>query len=165
MTTARFLRRPGGRRVGRRCGLTLVDAVITVMIIGILTAVATPKFVDALLYHRAVAAARRIKADLQWGRQHAVSASSDLRVQFESATNSYTIPALKDLDRPGQAYSVDLTEYPYNSTIVSASCGADEELLLSRYGTPDSGGTITIQSGKYTRTVTIDAITGKVSIP
>lgn len=165
MTTATILRWFGGKPTGCRRGITLVDTVITVMIIGILAAVATPKFVDAMLYHRAVAAARRVKADLEWSRRQAISGSSAVSVQFDSATERYAIPALPDLDRPGQSYLVDLTSCPYSAEIVSASCGGDEELIFDRYGSPDSGGTITVQAGKYSHTVTVAADTGKVTIP
>jgi len=143
----------------------MVDVVITVMIIGILAAVATPRFVDALSFHRADAAAKRIKADLQWSRQHAMSSSAAVLIQFDTASNSYTIPAISDPDHAGQTYTVDLTQYPYCSTLVSAACGGDSDLSLSRYGQPDSTAVITVQSGKYTQTVTVNAATGGVSIP
>jgi type IV fimbrial biogenesis protein FimT len=146
-----------------RGGFTLPDLVITVLIIGIMAAVAAPKFAETIHQYRAEAAATRIKADLGLVRQHAVSTSSTQTVQFSIATNAYSIPGLSDLNHASQAYAVDLTAYPYSAVLESASLGGDNFLQFDRYGKPDSGGTITVESGGYQRTVTIDPDTGKAT--
>ncbi len=148
-----------------RRAFTLIDLVVTMLIIGILTAVAAPKFASALHRTRVEQAAKRIQIDLRYARQNAISRSSNLIVQFNSATDSYTIPALPDLNRPGRPYSVALQSAPYSATLVSASLGLDSDILFDRFGNPDSGGTITVASGGYLQTVTIDPETGKAASP
>lgn len=155
-------RRPAG---AGRAGFTFLDLVITVLIIGILSAVAAPKFADTLHRTRAEAAARRIKADLGFVRQTAISESATLSVSFTPASNDYSIPGLPDLNRPGQTYAVALNSPPYDATLVSATLGADSDVQFDRYGKPDSGGLITVESGGYQQTVTVDPETGKASIP
>ncbi len=49
-------------------GFTMMDLVITMLIIGILAAVAAPKFVDSLHRMRAEAAAKRIMVDLSYAQ-------------------------------------------------------------------------------------------------
>ena len=62
----------------RRCAFTFIELVIVLLVMGILTAVAAPKFFDSLLFHRVESAARRVKADLELARTQArlTSASS-----------------------------------------------------------------------------------------
>ena len=148
-----------------RGGFTMVDLVITMMITGILAAVAAPKFADTLQRFRAESAAQRIKTDLEFARQNAMSKSTTQIVQFTPATDSYTLSGMADLDRSSQTYSVDLAAAPYHAVLVSATLGSDSDLQFDFYGQPDSGGTITVQSGSFQQTVTVDADTGKATVP
>lgn len=107
----------------------------------------------------------RIKADLGLVRQHAVASSSTQTVQFSTATNSYNIPGLPDLNHAGGAYAVNLTSYPYNAVLASASMGGDSIVQFDRYGQPDSGGTVVVESGGFQKNVVIDPDTGKATIP
>ncbi len=149
----------------RRAGFTLVELVITVLIMGILAAVAAPKFADTLHRTRVESAAKRIKVDLGLARQNAISRSSTQTVQFTPATDDYTLPGMADLDHSSQTYSVDLAAAPYNAVLVSATLGGDSDVQFDQYGQPDSGGTITVESGAFKKTVTVDPDTGQASIP
>lgn len=148
-----------------RAGYSLIDTVITVLVLGILAAAATPKFADTLQKNRADSAARRIRADLSLCRQQAVARSTTLNVDFTVSSSSYILPNITDLNSPTTGYKVDLTQYPYNVVLVSASLGGDASIQFDRYGAADSAGTITVQSGGRQQTVTIDADTGRARVP
>lgn len=148
-----------------RHAFTLVELAITILIIGILTATAAPKFANAVRTMRVEAACRRIKADLALARQSAISASDDKLVQFTTDSGVYSIPGLSSLDRPSASYSVDLSQAPYRVTIISAMLGSDTNIQFDYFGQPDTGGVITVGSGSATGTVTVDAHTGRASIP
>ncbi len=154
-----------GSNIQRRAGFTLVEVVITMLIIGILAAVAGPKFAKTLHRMRAESAAKRIKSDLNYVRQMAISRSGPLTVTFMPASNDYSIPGLSSLSRNGAPYAVSLSVPPYNALLVSATLGTDSVIQFDHYGHPDSGGTITVKSGGYLKTVSIDPETGKASIP
>lgn len=139
--------------------------VIVVLIVSVLAAVAAPKFADTLHRTRAESAAKRIKADLGLARQNAISRTSTQTVQFTPATDDYTLPGMADLDHSSQTYSVDLAAAPYNVVLVSATLGGDSDVQFDQYGQPDSGGTITVESGAFKKTVTVDPDTGQASIP
>ncbi len=158
---------PSGMPVDTRTsrGFTLVEVVIVVLILGILAAVAAPRFAGALHRARAEEAAKRIQVDLGYAREKAISSSSPLTVSFTPLTDDYTIPVLADLNRPGRQYAVALNSSPYNAALVSATLGGDGDVQFDRYGIPDSGGTITVESGGYQQTVTVNADTGKATIP
>jgi len=142
----------------------LLDVVVSVLIIGIIAASAGPRLAGTLEFYRAQTAAERIQADLALARETARSNSSPVEVQFAPATNDYSIPAISHLDTPGLTYAVEI-DVSYNATLVSATLGGDSSLTFDRYGKPDSGGTITVQSGSTQQTVTIDPDTGRGSIP
>lgn len=143
----------------------MIDLVITVMVIGIMAAVAVPRFVGSLQRYRVEAAAKRVQADLGFARRTAMARSTPLTVQFTGASHNYTIVGVDRPDRVGQAYTIQLADSPYQSIIVSAVLGGDESVQFNQYGVPDSGGTITVQSGAFQKTVTIDPETGRATIP
>ena len=153
------------RNDGQRNGFTLVDVTVAVLITGILASVATPAFTGFLQHARADAAAKRIRADLDLARRAAVAQSRMQVVQFSVSSSVYTIPGMAHLDHPGQTYSVNMNLTPYSSTIQSAVLGSDANIQFNRFGVPDSGGVITVKSGRATQTVTIDPGSGKASVP
>ena len=147
-----------------RTAVTLVELTIVVLILGIMAAVAMPRFADALSRFRADAAATRVKADLQLARRRAKMQSADQVVDFDASANLYTLSGVSDLDRPGQTYQVQLNRWPYEATIVSVSLGGDETLVFNGFGLPDTGGQIVVQAGSYQLSVLVDAASGNVSI-
>ncbi|QDU40153.1 Type II transport protein GspH [Maioricimonas rarisocia] len=146
-------------------GFTLVDMVVTVLIIGILAAAVAPRFANTIHAYRADAAAQRLQADLGWARQHAISSSAVVIVQFSPGSSAYTISGVMHLDQGGQPYDVDLLDDPYQASVTAPTFGGDNAVQFDRFGQPDSGGTITVTSGGSSQTVTIDADTGRASIP
>lgn len=138
-----------------------MDVVITALIVGVLAAVVVPRFVGSLHQYRVDAAATRIQADLELARESAISLSKSVVVQFTPDSDEYSMPQLTDPDHPGSAYTVRLSASPYETSLVSAMFGGDAEVEFDHFGRPDSGGTITIQSGDRQRVLTIDTEVGQ----
>ena len=151
----------------RRRGLTMIELTVVVLIIGIITAVAAPRFAEAMVRYRADAAAKRVAADLNFARRIAKTSGKSQAVTFSLITNSYGLPGVTDLNHSSRTYSVDLTETGYPATLVSVSfgkSGMDTMVTFDRYGRPDAGGSVVVQSGSEQRTINLDAMTGKASI-
>jgi type II secretion system protein H len=153
-------------RVLRRHGFTAVELIIVVLIVAIMAAAAVPKYADALNRFRVDLAARRIAADLATvqARARATSSSQTILFTLPPQGSRYQIAGMKDPDRPAATYTVNLADYPYLVTLNSANLGGDTTLVYNGYGMPDSAGTIVVQAGQYTKTVTVDPNTGMAAI-
>ncbi len=133
------------------------------MIIGIMSAVAAPRFAQALAEYRVEAAARQLRSDLAEARLRAKTTSAAQVVQFDDAAESYTLVGTADLDHPKEDYLSSL-ESRFKAAIVSVDCGGDGELSFDGYGMPDSEATIVLQCGPQQRTVLVHGDTGAASI-
>jgi type II secretory pathway pseudopilin PulG len=150
------------RSPSRRRGFSYAEIAIVALILGIMAAAAVPKYADALVRMRLDAAARRIAADLATAQAQARAGSARQTIAFTvpPAGICYQIVGMKDPDRPASTYTVNLAEPPYQITLNSVDLGGDATLIYNGYGIPDSGGTIVIQAGQYTKRITIDPDTG-----
>ncbi len=147
-------------------GVTAVELVVVVLILAILAAAAAPRYVDNLMRARVDAAARRIVADLAAAQARARATSGNQTVTFvvPPQGSQYRIVGMNDPDHPGTAYAVDLAASPYQVTLNAVNLGNDTTLVFNGYGVPDSSGTIVVQAGNYTKTVTIDSSTGMARV-
>lgn len=147
-----------------RQGFSLIELTLVTVIVGIVAAMAVPRYADALARYRADAAAQRVVANLERAQTLAQSSSRDVTVWFR-----VHLDILEITDRAGTydgelEYQTQLGKDPYHADLVSADFGGNHFLVFGGYGQPNSGGTATLAVGGLTRTVTLDPHTGKVSI-
>ena len=148
-----------------RRGITLVDLVISLLIMGIIVAGAAPRFSGMLQQYRIQSATDRIVADLALARKHALATSKSVIIRFSVAGDMYNIGGMAHLDSPGSPYLVELAGPPYEARLIATSLGGDAELVFDQFGRPDGGGTVTVQAGDLQQTVSIDPDTGEGSTP
>jgi len=98
---------------------------MVVVIMATLSAIALPRFANAVGNQRLENAGRRVVADLMLARQQAMMRSASVTVTFTTSTDSYQLAGVPHLDRPAEVYEVSLAEDPYQAEIVSAVFGAD----------------------------------------
>jgi prepilin-type N-terminal cleavage/methylation domain-containing protein len=149
----------------RSRGFSLVEVVLVLAVVSVLAAVAVPRFTDFLARQRLDAACRRVVADLDYARRMARYLSKSRTVKFNVAQGEYSLTGVPDLDRPASTYTISLRKDPYEASILSVDIGGDTEITFNGFGTPDSGGTIRLLVGGQQKTITVDADTGRATIP
>lgn len=150
-------------------GFTYIELMVVLLICGILTAAATPIYMDNVLRFRVDAAAKRLAADISFAQHQAQVRSTTQNIVITpnagvGTPNSYSMPQAKYINSTVTGAVVNLTQEPYRVIISSATFGAGTTLTFDRYGAPSSGGTVVLQSGSYQKTITVNASTGKVTI-
>ena len=111
------------------------------------------------------AAGKRVAADLEMARREAKKQGKSVAVQFTVGSNSYAMPGVADIDRPSQAYVVDLSKTGYPATMISATfAGGGNIVTFDLHGQPDGGGQVVVEVGGTQRTVDVDPDTGKTSV-
>lgn len=149
----------------RHSAFSLIELVVVLMIVGIVAAVAIPRFAGAAVRQRVDAAARRVAADLNLARRHAHQTSNSLTVAFDVAADSYKMLGMPDADRPAVDYEVHLRDEPYQARLVSANLSGFEKVEFDAYGLPKHGGTIVVAVSDEKRTVNVDPDTGEAYLP
>ena len=152
------------RRKPRTSGYTLVELSVVLLIMSILASISTMALSTSTNRFRAEVAARGIVSAIETVRTNARMTSASRRIQFSVTNNNYTLVGVLNPDTPGQTNVVKLNGTVYQATLQSVNLGGDSELIVSGYGVPDSGGTIVVTSGGTTKTINVDAATGKATI-
>ncbi|NIA22089.1 MAG: hypothetical protein GWP05_09055, partial [Anaerolineaceae bacterium] len=77
-----------------------------------------------------------------------------------------SLTALEHPGRPGQSYETNIQkelQLP-NVVISSADFNDDPYVVFDTFGSPESGGSIVVAAGNVSLTVTVEPITGAVSV-
>ncbi|WP_197530305.1 pilus assembly FimT family protein [Bythopirellula polymerisocia] len=147
-----------------RSAFSLVELTIVVLVVGIVTAIAAPKFDNALKLARVRSAAKWIKSDLSFAQRHASRTSSNQTVNFDTSTHSYALTGVSDINRRGQSYVIYLNDSKFNAQLVSADFGGSSSVTFNIHGQPDNAGTVVVRSGNTTKTIVMNSL-GQVTIP
>lgn len=145
-------------------GFSLIELVLVMTIIGILSAIAVPRYAGALVRYRADAAARRVIADLDYARERARSTSTAVEIKFKPSQDCMQLVGVPSLNDPSKDWETILSAKPYLADLVSTSF-VNDTVAFNGYGYPDAGGQITLSVGGESRTIILDADTGKAVAP
>lgn len=138
-----------------RCAFTLLELLTVVVILGVMSAIAIPRFGDFSHGMSLDAAERQVLVDIERARRRAIESSASVTVAFRPVQDAYFINALPSLDRSDQTYSVRLAEEPYGVDLVSADFAGTTNLTFNAYGEALYDGTVTFSLADRTRTVTV----------
>ncbi len=154
---------------GPRRGFTLIEILIVMAIITIVAMTAIPMMSSASSV-QIRAAANMIAADLEYAKSMAITRGQNYSVVFDQNADSYQ---LEDPDgviqhpvKKGFNYIVDFgSDTRLNRVdITGANFSGNPDVEFDSMGSPDSGGTVSLQAGSTTATITVVPITGYISI-
>jgi len=149
-------------------GFTLVEVIIVVVILAIAAMMAVPMMSSADTF-QVRSAASMLASDLEYAKNCAISRGETFSVNF-NYDNGYRLedasgspiehPVKKGFDyvvdfaSDGRLDKVKIDEVNLSDSIIEFDC----------LGSPDEGGTITLNAGGETIVVTVEPVTGYVSI-
>jgi prepilin-type N-terminal cleavage/methylation domain-containing protein len=155
---------------GADSGFTMIEIVIVIVVIGIAALLAIPMMSSASSL-QIRSAANMLAADLEYAKSMAISRGQNYSVEFDKDADSYKIvgPDGNPIDHPvktGFKYVVSFQNESRLSRvdITSATFGTDQTVVFDCLGSPDSGGSVVLQADGTTKTVTVEPVTGFISI-
>jgi len=161
MTTSRIITvGPAGHSAAG--AFSLLELVLVMAILAVVSAIAMPRMAQASARYRVETAGRRVAADLNLARSKALSASSSQTVSFTLSPARYRLVGLADPSHPELEYQVELRGEPYCCELLQAAFGGNSSVIFDGFGRPNSGGTIALRCGGWTKTLTLE-VSGEVS--
>jgi prepilin-type N-terminal cleavage/methylation domain-containing protein len=141
-------------------GFTLIEIIIVIVILAIAAMTAIPMLSSAGSV-QIRSAANMIAADLEYAKSMAISRGQDYSVEFDESSESYSIYKEGDaspIDHPvkkGFPYTIDFkNDGRLNKVDITFNC----------LGSPYYGGTINLNADGSTATITVEPVTGYISI-
>jgi len=165
----------------RYYGFTLVEIIIVVVILAIAAMLAVPMLGTAADTQLRTAA-NMIAADLEYARSLAISTQQNHSVVFSSVNESYEVRdaggnavahPLKSASTLSVVFAADSRLNKVDIVSADFDAAADQTITFDYLGSPYSGtgtatpltsGTISLQAESFSVTVTIEAVTGYVTI-
>jgi prepilin-type N-terminal cleavage/methylation domain-containing protein len=142
---------PLTRNMAKQAGLTVIELMAAIGIIGILVAVATPSLLSTLPGLRLNDAARQVATDLQMARMRAIAQNSSNTITFNTSTGTYTFTLGNESIDIDQLYpGITFSSVPANPVFTSR-------------GTASTTATITLSNGNATKQVEVTSV-GRVRI-
>jgi len=132
---------------------SLVEMVMVIVLLGVMAAIAAPRYASFLREQRLNFADLRLRGDIALAQKRARYLGAAVTMTFTPASHRYAIVGMNDPDKVGASYIVNLAQEPYGVTMSSADLGGDTQLIFDGQGTPDSAGTIVLRLGSQTRTI------------
>lgn len=142
--------------------MSIIELVMVVAIMGIMAALAIPRFAAASASRRLDGATQRLLADLRHAQQHALATSADVQVVFDADTETYVVNAPSPVTG-ATSYSVRLSDPPARVTIESVTF-ASNRAVFGGHGLPLADGTIRLRVGDFATDIKVVAGTHAAAV-
>lgn len=154
----------------RRAGFTLVEILIVLVVLAFMAGVAIPQFGSGSNDAAVDGAALRLRAAILYAQGRSIGGVR-MRVAMDPAAESFSVIDVATgavVPDPG----VPSKTYAFAFSSLEATAGVDlvsttfsgNAVSFNDFGAASSGGTATLKSGDATRTVWVDAFTGRAGV-
>jgi type IV fimbrial biogenesis protein FimT len=147
-----------------RRGFTLTEIMVTIVIFGIVAAVAYPNLAETNRNHRLMSAASQVEATLARARTLAVSTQDPVRVTLIAANNQLVVSQDTtgdgNFDRQMRTVTID-----GDINFTNITFGGGNTVVFNSRGAPDNPGTLVLSNGGETgQRILVSAGSGAVSV-
>jgi Tfp pilus assembly protein FimT len=156
-------------------GITMVELVMVILVISIIGVAAIPR-IQTFYAFKLSSAVKTLVADIRYAQQMAIARHTNIRVTFSTTGENYTVreetpmgsntwTVMRHPFTKGN-YTVNyLTDLQYKGIDVSnVNFAGGMNLTFDWQGSPSSNGTVVYMLKGGTKTVAVEAQTGKVSV-
>ncbi len=153
-----------------RKGISLFEITIVMLVLGILAAVAAPRFSGSFQSSKLVAAANRIAGDLDYVRRVALNEGKTTTFHCDATSDRYWSGEVSFPQFPGQLLNVNIKAVDHPTFELKADFDGQASLSFDFEGVPHVGstplqnGSITLTSGSRTLVIQIAAGTGDTTV-
>lgn len=158
-------------------GFTLIELLVVIVILGFAAAITVPMMSSATSF-QIRSASNRIAADLEYAKSMAISRGQNHSVVFDVVDESYQVQdqsgtVIENPVNPGHNYEVDfgddsrLDDVDIYTALFDGNAKVTFDYLGSPFnnaGTALNSGTVTLKAGVHTKTVTVEPVTGFITI-
>ena len=154
---------------GSAGAFTVIEILIVVVILAIAAMTALPMLGSAASV-QVRSAANMIAADLEYARSLSVSRGRNFTVVFDTAAESYEIrdefgSTIAHPVKKGFDYVIDIQGEGLDRVeITNVDFAATSQVEFDYLGSPDNGGAVTVQGGNSTITISVEPITGYITV-
>lgn len=145
-------------------GFSMLELLLVLAIMATVAAIAAPRYAASTSRYRADLAALRIVQDLELAQATAKARGTALTVRIRQWADEVVLFDTAGLDPHVSEYCTKFREPPYQADITGSTFNGDNYIIFDGWGVPDSGGYAVLVVGSETRTINVDAETGKATI-
>lgn len=145
-----------------RHAFTLVELTLVVAIIGIITAIAIPRYGSARATFRSRSAAIRLATDLTHARSLAKAKSVSVAVIFVADGTGYDT-VIDPTDSAIVESTLSLIDHPYFASVDPASLPPGYTITFDGFGQPDAQPTILVTASHRTTSISISP-NGRITV-
>jgi type II secretion system protein H len=158
------------RRAGQRGqsigGFTLIELLIVIVILAISAAIVVPMASSAASMQLR-SAANIVAADLEYTKSLAIGTGRNHSVEFSADTDSYEIfrtSDSNDVRNPITKKTPYVVSFPEDGRLNRVTIASGGTVTFDYLGSSASAASITLQAGEGQKTVSVEAVTGFISI-